>query len=195
MLSQLNLVSRSIGGIEMEFHKEITNHDGSISDGIYNYELADSLFNSGKIGARKLSLMKQENIRLSIKKNTLATLIWIVKRKCGYCFKYMDIGCYTCPLSKKNKLDCDILDEFNLIKGAKTKKQFSNAHKAWCKNWGYGKMTGNKSRLTVAELRGIGGFGQTQAPALIGDFPVVEVEYKDEWISNEEYLKIIGKVN
>jgi len=114
---------------------------------IYDWSKAKALFNSGKVSARKLSLMKQENIQEAIKeKYKLEDIKINIEKGCGYCFKYKvdyrnlnwnwsDL-CQLCPLFIKNGLQCFKLPSHNKMMKARTYKQLSKAHKEWCKELG-----------------------------------------------------------
>lgn len=113
-------------------HEEVTSDgkDGQIYD-------SGTLFDSLK-GHRKLSLMKQENIRIAIKNNaSLSDLKAAIHQRCGYCFKYQDdSSCQSCPLVKKIGTICTEDIYWEKMKKVKTIKEFAAAHKSWCKKLG-----------------------------------------------------------
>ncbi len=113
----------------MKLHKEIASKYNPVYDNL----VAEYLFNDGKISYRRLSLMKQENIRVALTKPgiSLETICWALNSSCGYCFEF---ECDSCPIHKKSIEACDggIIN----ITTSKTKKEFAERHKEWCEKIG-----------------------------------------------------------
>jgi hypothetical protein len=102
---------------------------------VYDCAKASQLFESRKYGYRKLSLMKQENIRVALKTNKfrLKVIKDAVKKECGYCFKF---DCDDCTLPINWTTSCIKIIEYSGVRDAKTKKDFALHHKNWCKKLG-----------------------------------------------------------
>ena len=110
----------------MKWNDEIRNKDPNCFNEIYDMDKAKKLFDSEKYNHRKLSLMKQENVRMAFKENfRKADIKDTVARKCGYCFKYQ---CEFCPLYKKNRIECiNFLEYEELMKPFAKKKEIALA--------------------------------------------------------------------
>lgn len=114
----------------MKLNKQIT----SESEKIYDEIVARKLYLSKEYGHRQLSLMKQENIRIAIKKGiSLSDLYDSSAEFCGYCFKYLDEGkiirCRKCPFYKDG-MNCY---NYSNLEKVTTIKKFADLHKRWCK--------------------------------------------------------------
>lgn len=121
----------------MKFHKDIA-LVGQGSKSVYNSVIVRDLYTKKKYGYRKLSIMKQENFRVSIHKikYSLRILKSNMATPCGYCFKFHNgINCGKCTLIKDG-LMCTWHQEWFDMRQARTKKQFAEAHKKWCKKLG-----------------------------------------------------------
>lgn len=133
-------------------HDQIRNtvsYDKDDPDRVYDPDLAIDIFNSHirKYSHRRLSIMKQENIREAAEKElaSLGVLKFIIVRLCGYCFKYgYAIKCETCPLYKKILTRCGELHSFIQMKDARTFKAFLAAHRQWCNELGFKEVYGGK---------------------------------------------------
>lgn len=118
----------------MEFHKEITGEE----DLIYSWRQSYHLFNRG-VNHRKLSLMKQENIRVALQavsskhSHSLPLLRIALNQACGYCHRYT---CSNCPIAKRAGESCTYLPEFNKMIDTHSRKEFARHHKSWCKKIG-----------------------------------------------------------
>jgi len=105
-------------------------------DEIYSVDKARELYRLEQFGSRKLSLMKQENIRMAIKeKYDIDDILGIVISKCGYCFK-QGYNCESCSLYKKYNEYCTKLISYEKMLYAKTIKTFAKWHKIWCQELG-----------------------------------------------------------
>ncbi len=118
----------------MKLHKELT----SIEQPVYDRDKSEDLFDSGKISYRKLSLMKQENIRVALgnPKITLEVICNALGKYCGYCFKFSRNGrCIGCLIYKKQgKHQCSGI--IGHIGNSKDKKKFAEKHREWCEKIG-----------------------------------------------------------
>ncbi len=114
----------------MKFHKEITSKEYPV----YDENKAGYIYDKRKVGYRKLSLMKQENIRVALAnpKIELITIKNAIRQECGYCFKFV---CLNCLLSKKQEHNGCSNNVKNMLR-IKTKKEFAKRHKKWCKQIG-----------------------------------------------------------
>jgi len=124
----------------MKMHDEIRNKEANDFTIIYDAHKATKLFKKGKYTPRRLSIMKQENIRIALK--TKRFMIWDIRdaldETCGYCFAYFNRygSCVNCPLHKRVKEDCIELPEWKSMRHTKIKKEFLKAHIAWCRRLG-----------------------------------------------------------
>lgn len=118
-------------------NKEIT----SGKNKVYDVNVAEILYKKGKeYTAKKLSIMKQENIRDALESRgfALKTIKAACGRFCGYCFAFWSSAfCRSeCPVFKRVDTLCFNLFEWRKMNAAKTKAEFKKAHKAWCKKIG-----------------------------------------------------------
>lgn len=122
----------------MKLHEEIT--QGNLNLNIYSSASAEYLFDKGKFKHRKLSLMKQENIRFALrcKRFELEDIKEQFYAFCGYCFKNVNVNgaCLNCPLYKRIGKECYNDKFWDKMEAAKTKKDFAKYHKMWCKQLG-----------------------------------------------------------
>jgi len=127
-------------------HNETRNLNSLDVSLIYDDIKAEKLFDSKirKYTHRRLSIMKQENIREAAEQRMilLGYLKETITRLCGYCFKYK--SCVDCPLCKKNNIRCCDLKCFALMGTARTFKAFIAAHRHWCNKLGFKEVYGNK---------------------------------------------------
>jgi len=117
-------------------HKEITSKELPI----YDVKKAEAMYKMGRIGYRKLSLMKQRNIKEAIEsgKYRIIDILRNINKFCGYCFAYSHwhLDCLNCPIYNKLGVPCHSLKEWDQMERARTFKQLREAHKAWCKKIG-----------------------------------------------------------
>lgn len=116
-----------------KFHKEITGP----STPIYSVDITSALLETGKYGYRKLSQMKQDNIRFALLSHEflLEDIKTIFRAQCGFCFKFFCrvTDCRSCPIHKKLKRDCIDLPEYNRMVASESKEEFLKLHRSWCK--------------------------------------------------------------
>jgi len=122
--------------IRMKLNKQIVSKQYTV----YDIDKAKTLYDIKKYTCRQLSMMKQENIRVAIKKNMipLNELKDFSQKKCGYCFEYfIRCGfCYTCPISKKIGRDCVSNPYYRKMESSGRKTTFARYHEAWCRELG-----------------------------------------------------------
>ncbi len=121
----------------MKLHKEII----SKYSPVYDVDIAEKLYKDGKYKHRKLSLMKQENIRFAIWDcASVASLTSVITDVCGYCLRFTNVSgsqeCLNCTLGKRLLIACCKLSEYTTMKNADTVEEFAKAHKKWCKKLG-----------------------------------------------------------
>ena len=103
------------------------------------------LLDEGKYDFRRLSIMKQENIRDAAETSwcKLSALKEVVSKPCGYCFKYrknrQESTCHNCPLNC-----CADLKSFSAMESATSIKDFIAAHKEWCNELGFTEVYGGE---------------------------------------------------
>jgi len=127
-------------------HEEIT----SSLNGIYDECSAEIILSFKRMTPRKLSIMKQENIKEAIeKKMDIQDIKNAITQPCGYCLRYRKPGiwCKRCPVYRRLGKECTIIPEWNKMLRARTHKTLRKYHMEWCRKIGldvYGK--GNKKK-------------------------------------------------
>lgn len=128
------------GGDKM--NDKIRNKTGDPYKKIYSVVKARRLYDKKIHTPRKLSLMKQENIKKAVLgKFDLENVQEAISDICGFCFKFRELSilegnCFTCPILKKLGKKCYELPTWRKMHDSETKKQFITAHKKWCKKIG-----------------------------------------------------------
>lgn len=108
---------------------------------IYNSFKAFDLFKKG-YSRKRLSLMKQENIRMALKTNHPSALE-VHTDLCGFCFEEDCLSmtkrsCSDCELTR-TKTRCNQSGFYDIMSSASAHDdtdRFAKAHKAWCKQLG-----------------------------------------------------------
>ena len=105
-------------------HKEII----SSEQPIYDCVKAKLLYSDGVMAARKLSNMKQDNIKKALSK----------RKECGLCFEFRENTdeCDDCPIYKRTNHACWESNNYGDMLVAGTKALFGKAHKKWCREIG-----------------------------------------------------------
>lgn len=112
---------------------------------IYDVDMAMEVWKEDhlEIGARELSMWKQENIRMAIKEGApLISIKSAFSEICGYCIA-LGKACEKCPLgrrgefvTKENKGDCFDDPFFKQALEAQKVEIFAINHAEWCQHYG-----------------------------------------------------------